>query len=119
MRRHLITHFAASALAAAALLAAPAAASAQTATISGQLGNFDVVNNTGHDAHGFQIEIQGIQVADVYYTFSYQRYGAPAITPTATGVLLQWTSPYASGAFAQTTIAHVAGQPFAGTCYMG
>jgi len=44
----------------AALLAAAPIATAQTATVFGQLGNFDVVNDTGHDAHGFEIELQGI-----------------------------------------------------------
>jgi len=33
----------------------PPAASAQSAVIAGSLGNFDIVNNTGHEAHGFEI----------------------------------------------------------------
>jgi hypothetical protein len=52
-------------LVAAALLAVAPAASAQTATTYGQLSNFDVVNNTGHDAHGFEVELQGVKAADI------------------------------------------------------
>lgn len=106
-------------LAAAALLAVAPAASAQTATVYGQLGNFDVVNNTGQDAHGFEIELDGLQPADVYYAFSYQRYGAPQIVASPTGVRVRWTAPYAGGAFTATTIPHAPGTPFGGTCYMG
>lgn len=105
-------------LTAAALLAVAPVASAQTATIYGQLGNFDVVNNTGHDAHGFEVELEGLQPGDVYYTFSYQRYGGPQIVPSPLGVYVRWTTPYAGGAFAQTTIPRAGGN-FQGSCYMG
>jgi uncharacterized repeat protein (TIGR02543 family) len=106
-------------LVAAAWLAAPATGLAQTATIYGQLGNFDVVNNTGHDAHGFEVELEGIQPADVYYTFSAQRYGAPEVLPSALGTIVRWHSAYntSSQTYAQTTIAHAPGTGFAGTCY--
>ena len=43
-----------------ALLAAPSVARAQTATISSALSNFDVVNNTGREAHGFEAELEGL-----------------------------------------------------------
>ena len=72
------------------LLCGPRAGEAQTATIYGQLGNFDVVNNTGHDAHGFEVELEGLQPNDVYYTFSYQRYGAPEVVPSALGTIVRW-----------------------------
>ncbi len=104
---------------AAGLLALASAASAQTATTFGQLGNFDVVNNTGHDAHGFEIELQGVQPADVYYAFSYQRYGAPEVISSALGVRVRWTSPYAGGVFTAATVPHVINGAFGGTCYMG
>ncbi|HEY0426786.1 MAG TPA: hypothetical protein VGC76_03165 [Pyrinomonadaceae bacterium] len=91
--------------------------SAQTANVSGQLGNFDVVNHTEHEAHGFEIELEGLQVNDVYYSFSAQRYGAATVTQTATGVLVRWTSAYANGAFTKTTIPYAAGTSFAGSCY--
>src|SRR4051794_33781436 len=92
---------------------AVAAAQAQTVTVYGQLGNFDVVNHTGHDAHGFEIEVQGIQPQDIYYTFSVQRYGSPQITSTPTGVLVRWESPYAGGAFTKSTIPRAPGTNFA------
>lgn len=99
------------------ILFASVASQAQTATVYGQLGNFDVVNHTGHDAHGFEIELEGIHPEDVYYTFLAQRYSAPTITATTTGVLVRWTSAYAGGAFAQTTTARAANTNFAGSCY--
>ncbi|MEP6900403.1 MAG: hypothetical protein ABJA66_01560 [Actinomycetota bacterium] len=90
---------------------------AQTATVYGQLGNFDVINHTGQDGHGFEIELEGVQPNDVPYTFSAQRYGAATITATATGTLVRWASPYNNGAFMQTTLAHAPNTPFAGSCY--
>ncbi|MFL6230506.1 MAG: InlB B-repeat-containing protein [Pyrinomonadaceae bacterium] len=98
---------------------APLTTRAQTATVSGSLSNFDVINDTGHDAHGFEIEFEGLQVKDIYSTFDVQRYGPPHISPTATGVNVRWSSAYDANAaaFAQTTTQHKAGAPFAGTCY--
>ncbi|MDT7688208.1 MAG: hypothetical protein QOJ70_3860 [Acidobacteriota bacterium] len=102
-----------------ALIAAPAAARAQTATVFGSLSNFDVVNNTEHEAHGFEIELEGLQAGDVYYSFSAQRYGAAQIVPYATGVRVRWTSAYDPGMqqFMQTTITHAPNSPFGGSCY--
>src|SRR5205085_2837125 len=106
------------ALLALALFTAPVAR-AQSATVYGSLSNFDVVNNTGNDAHGFEIELEGLQPQDVYYTFSVQRYGSPVIIPYATGVRVRWASAYDNGAqqFMQKTLAHAANTPFAGSCY--
>ncbi len=99
------------------VLFAPTASQAQTATVYGQLGNFDVINHTGHDGHGFEIEMEGIHPEDVYYSFSAQRYGAATVTPTATGIKVRWASAYSNGAFTQTTLAHAPNTPFAGSCY--
>jgi hypothetical protein len=101
------------------LALAPSSLRAQTATVSGSLSNFDVINNTGHDAHGFEIQFEGLQPAEVLSTFNIQRYGTPEIIPYATGVYLRWSSPYdaTAQAFAQATVAHAAGEPFAGMCY--
>lgn len=99
------------------VLFASSASPAQTATVYGQLGNFDVINHTGHDGHGFEIEMEGIHPEDVYYSFSAQRYGAATVTPTATGIKVRWASAYSSGAFTQTTLAHAPNTPFAGSCY--
>ena len=47
----------------------------------GTLSNFDVVNDTGHECHGFEIELEDMHPSDVPYTFggSYIRYGAPEV----------------------------------------
>jgi hypothetical protein len=107
------------ALLALALLTASTAAQAQSATYFGGLSNFDVINHTEHEAHGFEVELEGLQPADVYYTFSAQRYGSPTITQSATGVLVRWASAYdfTTQQFLQTTVAHAPNTPFAGTCY--
>jgi hypothetical protein len=107
------------ALLALVLLSAPTAARAQSATVFGSLSNFDVVNNTGDDTHGFEIELEGLQPGDVYYSFSAQRYGSPVVVPYATGVRVRWSSPYDAGAqqFMQSTVAHAPNTPFAGSCY--
>jgi hypothetical protein len=58
--------------------------------IYGTLGNFDVVNDTGKTAHGFEIDLEGISVSDVHDTFggggrgfppTVERYGAPPSAP--------------------------------------
>jgi hypothetical protein len=41
---------------AAVILACTPVVHAQTASVSGILGSFDVVNQTGIDAHGFEIQ---------------------------------------------------------------
>ncbi len=99
------------------VIIAPITSQAQTATVYGQLGNFDVINHTGHDGHGFEIEMEGINPEDLYYSFSAQRYGTASVTPTTTGIKVRWTSAYANGAFTQTTLAHAPNTPFAGSCY--
>jgi hypothetical protein len=102
-----------------ALLAFAAPAGAQTATVFGSLSNFDVVNHTEHEAHGFEIELEGLQPNDIYASFSVQRYGIAQIEATATGTRVRWSSAYDPGLqqFTHTTIAHAAGTSFAGSCY--
>ena len=99
------------------VLIAPVASNAQSATVYGSLGNFDVINHTGHDGHGFEIELEGIQPSDVYYSFTVQRYGTAMVTATATGTRVRWASAYQNGAFSQTTLPHAPNTPFAGSCY--
>jgi hypothetical protein len=106
----------------AATVAAPRLASAQSAVIYGGLGNFDIMNNTGQDAHGFEIQLEGLGVNDVPYSFSVLRYGAAQVLPSAsgTGVVIRWISTYdrAAGQFGQTTIAQPANQQYTpGMCY--
>jgi len=61
--------------------AAVGLASSAFASAVGTLGNFDVVNDTGHDCHGFEIELEDTRPGEVPYTFggSYSRYGTPEV----------------------------------------
>lgn len=82
------------------------------ATVYGTLGNFDVVNDTGHEAHGFEIELEGLQLADITDTFggagrgfptTVERYGAPTLsaynTGTSFGVRVTYAATFAGGAW--------------------
>jgi hypothetical protein len=102
------------------LLALPIAARAQTATLQGYLSNFDVVNETGQDAHGFEIRLEGATLNDLYYTASGQQYGAAIVAPYATGVTVRWESPYNanSHSYAKRTPQHTPGAPYSwNDCY--
>lgn len=73
-----------------------------SAAVVGFLGNFDVINDTGSTAHGFEIDLEGLHSSDITDTFggvgrgfpsgrgfdpstSVQRYGAPTITEYSNG----------------------------------
>lgn len=93
---------------------------AQTATIKGSLSQFDVVNETGSLAHGFEIQIEGVSEKDLYYTGFGQRYGRATVVPYATGVIVRWESPYLDGQFTITTPLHKPGAPYSwNDCYLG
>jgi len=106
------------AVAAVCLGAAAPAALAQTATIYGQVGNFDIVNNTGVDACGFEMLITGITHNPALYSYSYTRYGAARVEPysdgVASGTRVVWQSPNCA---TTRTVPHAPNTPFAGTCY--
>ncbi|MCU1259718.1 MAG: hypothetical protein JWO80_2603 [Bryobacterales bacterium] len=74
------------------LLTAAAAVQAQTVTMYGTLSNFDVINDTGEPAHGFEIEIHGM--TSLGGTFTYNRYGASQITPFPGGMYVRYLSPW-------------------------
>lgn len=76
------------------VLALSSMAWAQTATIQGVISSFDVVNNTGQEAHGFEVQIEGGQQNDLYYTGYGQQYGNATVVPYATGMYIRWTSAY-------------------------
>lgn len=105
---------------AAVIIAASASLSvfAQTATIYGSIGNFDIANNTGEDACGFEIELEGVPSANNLYGWTGNRYGVPSITPyttaLASGMRIRWASNDCS---TSRTTAHPPGTPFGGTCY--
>jgi len=52
---------------------------ARASTAYGTINNFDCVNDTGVECHGFEIEIEDIQSADVTYTYNWNHYGTPRI----------------------------------------
>lgn len=99
-------------------LAAPSAARAQSAIIYGALGNFDISNDTGKICHGFEVELDGLTPDQVPYSFSANRYGAPQVLPTATGVVVRWAAMYdaANDTWSTRTIQHTVPW-FPGQCY--
>ena len=46
----------------------------------GSINNFDTVNDTGHECHGFEIELEDCHSTDISYTYNYNHYGVPKIT---------------------------------------
>ena len=46
----------------------------------GTLNNFDCVNDTGVEAHGFDIQLDDLHSTDITYTYDYNHYGVPKIT---------------------------------------
>lgn len=78
--------------------------SVATAAVIGFLGNFDVINDTGQPAYGFEIELEGLHSSDITDVFggpgrgfptgrgfdpatSVERYGAPTITDYTNGAV--------------------------------
>jgi len=53
---------------------------AQSSAAYGTINNFDVVNGTGTECHGFEIEIEDIHSQDITYTYNWNHYGTPRIT---------------------------------------
>lgn len=54
--------------------------SAQASVAYGTINNFDTVNDTGFECHGFEIEIEDLHSADITYTYNWNHYGTPQIT---------------------------------------
>ena len=84
------------------VIAAAVMPTAASAGVIGMLGNFDVINDTGKTAHGFEIELEGLHASDITDTFggvgrgfpsgrgfdpsnSVVRYGAPTISEYSSG----------------------------------
>ncbi len=106
-------------LAALVFWGATSVAQAQTATIYGSLGNFDVVNNTGEDACGFQVEIEGVPYGHPIGYFSAQRYGIPTVEDytSASGKSGRRVTYKSSDCSTNKTVPHPPGTPFGGSCY--
>jgi hypothetical protein len=84
---------------------APALVHAQTATLFGALSNFDVMNDTGQETHGFEIELDGVTSQDLLYTFTGNRYGVATVVPFRGGVYIRYQSAWDANAqqFVRTT----------------
>ena len=65
-------------LALAALALQPTSSDASVAY--GSINNFDTVNDTGEETHGFEIEVEDCHSTDITYTFDWNHYGTPRIT---------------------------------------
>jgi hypothetical protein len=60
---------------------------ANASTAYGSLSNFDTVNDTEQETHGFEIEIEDIHSSAVTYTYDYNHYGTPKISEDNTDPL--------------------------------
>jgi len=78
---------------------------AQAVPMFGSLSNFDVFNDTGQTARGFEIELDGLSAADIAYTFGtpYIRYGDPSLVNTATGVIVRYAASFGAGGWSTGT----------------
>lgn len=75
-----------------ATLAPPVTARGQTTTtVFGSLFNFDVYNDTGEVAHGFEIELDGSPPPVAFFP---DRYGMPTVTPFAGGYYVRYASTW-------------------------
>ena len=78
-------------------------------TAYGTINNFDTVNDTGTNCHGFEIELEDIHSTDVTYTYDWNHYGTPRITednsnPLHPRVLVRYASKKnADGSWASYT----------------
>lgn len=54
--------------------------SGHAGTAYGSINNFDTVNDTGVECHGFEIEIEDIHSTDITHTYNWNHYGVPQIT---------------------------------------
>lgn len=84
-------------LALAALCLALGSGPARASTAYGTINNFDCVNDTGVECHGFDIEIEDLHSTDITYTYNWNHYATPAITednsiPLHPKVLIRYAS---------------------------
>src|SRR5437868_6856285 len=72
----------------------------QAVVMAGSYQNFDVLNNTGEPTYGFEMEVYGVQKADLTRVFpsnfnaSVIRYGFGSATDFPGGVRVRWASTY-------------------------
>jgi hypothetical protein len=79
---------------------------ARATTLYGSLSNFDIINDTGQTAHGFEIELDGCQPSDIFDTFGapYNRYGTPSITTDGVNTFVRYEGTYSGGAWSAGTL---------------
>jgi hypothetical protein len=56
------------------------------------LCNFDVLNDTGDNCHGFEIELKGVSCNQVLYTYPNSRYGHPDKVSFVGGCIIRYSS---------------------------
>lgn len=71
-------------LAAAIMAMSPFSPTARASIAYGSSNNFDTVNDTGGEAHGFEIELEDCRSSSITYTFDWNHYGTPSITEDLT-----------------------------------
>ena len=104
----------------AALVIASFAAVSHASPMFGSLSNFDVVNDTGEICRGFEIELEGVNPADIAFTFGnpYIRYGDPSLVSTGTGTIVRYASTFSGGSWAVGTPIPAGAFPTGGhACY--
>ena len=80
--------------AAVCLVLGSAAPPVAAGVLFGTLSNFDVLNDTGEEARGFEIELDGVTSQDIGGTFDANRYGPPKIVPFSGGVYVHYMSTW-------------------------
>jgi len=80
--------------AAVCLVLGSAATPVAAGVLFGTLSNFDVLNDTGEEARGFEIELDGVTSQDIGGTFDANRYGPPKIVPFSGGVYVRYMSTW-------------------------
>lgn len=84
-----------------ALVFAPGVLNAQT-TLFGAPSNFDIYNDTGQVAHGFEIEFQGLTPAQVGQAYGF-RYSTSKAVAIPGGTAVRFVSPYVNGQWTIST----------------
>jgi len=75
-----------------------AARATSTNVAWGSINNFDCVNETGTECHGFEIDLEDCHSTDISYTYDYNHYGTPVITedtasiPGHTNVIIRYAA---------------------------
>jgi List-Bact-rpt repeat protein len=95
----------------AAFVTVPAGVRAQSIVMAGNYQNFDVLNNTGGQTCGFEMEVWGVSASQLTRIFPSNfnagviRYGFGKATDFPGGTTVRWASPYdpVSGQFTTCT----------------